>query len=64
MASLCYDWRISMPKLLFIFIILLSSKILALEIKLLLPVYEPLSKSYNTLIPGSSKIIIDESSLV
>ena len=64
MASLCYDWIMLMPKLLFIFIILLSSKILALEIKLLLPVYEPLSKSYNTLIPGSSKIIIDKNKIL
>ena len=44
---------------LFLFLILFSASAVSLEVTVYIPIYEPLSKTHSTSIPGSSNIIID-----
>ena len=49
--------------LIIIILILITSKVFSLDITIPLKIYEPLSKSISTQIPGSSFIIIDKNDI-
>ena len=50
-------------KILFLSVLIVSTNVLSLEITIYVPVYEALSKTISTPIPGSSNIIIDRKDL-
>ena len=50
-------------KILFLFVLVFSTKLFSLEITVYVPIYEPLSKTISTPIPGSSSITIDRKDL-